>query len=1037
MKLGKINLEKNTPNKFNSHFNGEGAIADNGKNRAVGFTPNIDFQARVNEIQSLIDEGVSRRAEEKADALLKLKLRDANLLAKIRLCRSKALELQARYRDALEALKTYENVEVRFGLEPELDLEVQTQIALLYNYLTDSPKSASLLKGILETATEIEASNNIFGLIYLSLSRAYRSLGQTLISRDYAEDALKFYREAGNWRGMVQCYIALSNLTVQEGKYEEFIEHSQQALNIIGERPENYWLGRIYSELAGAYYFLHRPHDGIACLEKSTRYFEQTEHIANALAANNNLGAILIVIGEWERAERTLKKSLKTAIEVKHSSTSMVYDSLGELYLLQERFDEAKEHLKQAVQLSKEQNRKWYLVQALKNWGRFHIAIQDFRAALEIANEYLETAGQVADEGAIRLAHLQLAEIHLNLENWSEFEAEIEKANLREEDAESDLQVTAYSQLLLGYRNKLKGDQALGEFHFSRSLSLYEILSDFYYATISRLELGIILAQTNPKRAVENLETAVKNFSKLQIKSLLERAEAARAKISKIVVESVRRKPNLGLLTLRLIEAAASSREVLLREFLSVLRQESRAKKIIIAQNNADKKLQPFVFSGYTPAEAKEHIARFEVAKTADRVTGFAESNNFSIFSLLETSAAPAFLLVHPRTDVKLADGASIQPLVKLVELGLEVCSLREKSRTQKADAETNSLHSDDLLPGFIHSSPGMTAVVEEIYKIRTSDITVLITGESGTGKELIARAIHGLSNRKDKIFIPFNCTALPRELAEGHLFGYKKGAFTGAMNDSPGVIRSADGGTLFLDEIGDLPIDVQPKLLRFLQEGEIQPLGEKKPIKVDVRVVAATNVGLEEKVSEGSFREDLYYRLNVIRLRVPPLRERRSEIPLLVNHYINYYSQKFGKRNITITPPTVDLLMVCDWEGNVRQLTNEIQRLVVRADDGETITPEHLSPELRKSNVPLSYEHGANGFAADSLTNVLNINPENVKLDEIIEQIEIRLIIEALKRHDGNISRAAKELGISRRGLYIKLERYQLYKASKPTFYF
>ena len=154
-----------------------------------------------------------------------------------------------------------------------------------------------------------------------------------------------------------------------------------------------------------------------------------------------------------------------------------------------------------------------------------------------------------------------------------------------------------------------------------------------------------------------------------------------------------------------------------------------------------------------------------------------------------------------------------------------------------------------------------MTSLVEEVYKIRSSDVTVLVTGESGTGKELVSRAIHTVSSRKDKIFIPFNCTAVPKELAEGHLFGYRKGAFTGAVTDSPGMIRAADGGTLFLDEVGDLPLDVQPKLLRFLQEGEVQPIGERKPIQVDVRVIAATNMPLEEKVADGSFREDLYYR--------------------------------------------------------------------------------------------------------------------------------------------------------------------------------
>ncbi len=167
-------------------------------------------------------------------------------------------------------------------------------------------------------------------------------------------------------------------------------------------------------------------------------------------------------------------------------------------------------------------------------------------------------------------------------------------------------------------------------------------------------------------------------------------------------------------------------------------------------------------------------------------------------------------------------------------------------------------------------------------------------------------------------------------------------------------MIRAADGGTLFLDEIGDLPLDVQPKLLRFLQEGEVQPLGEKRPIKVDVRVIAATNMPLEEKVASGGFREDLYYRLNVIRLRVPPLRERRSEIPPMINYYINHYSARFGKRDINITPQTIDLLMVCDWAGNVRQLCNEIQRIVARAEDGEKITPEHLSPDLKRSAKPI-----------------------------------------------------------------------------------
>jgi hydrogenase-4 transcriptional activator len=248
-------------------------------------------------------------------------------------------------------------------------------------------------------------------------------------------------------------------------------------------------------------------------------------------------------------------------------------------------------------------------------------------------------------------------------------------------------------------------------------------------------------------------------------------------------------------------------------------------------------------------------------------------------------------------------------------------------------------------------------------------------------------------------------------------------------------MIRTADGGTLFLDEVGDLPLDVQPKLLRFLQEGEIQPLGDKKPFKVDVRIIAATNMPLEEKVADGSFREDLYYRLNVIRLRVPPLRERRSEIPPMVNYYINHYSARFGKHDITFTPQTVDMLMVCNWEGNVRQLCNEIQRVIARAVDNEVITPDHLSPELKRSAKPLTPFGGDTNVAPIAsydgvFSPFANISAGGT-LDEAVTELEMQLIKASLARHNWNISRVANELGLTRRGLYLKLSRYGIEKAA------
>jgi transcriptional regulator with GAF, ATPase, and Fis domain len=575
------------------------------------------------------------------------------------------------------------------------------------------------------------------------------------------------------------------------------------------------------------------------------------------------------------------------------------------------------------------------------------------------------------------------------------------------------------------------GDRELALHHLNRSLTIFEAAEDIYHRGQLHLLLGTAIGSDEPKRALKHLTGALEIFKKLGVISL---SEQAREKIDDLRSADVRadaaprQHSNVSqLITARLAEATAS-RELLFREFIAVLQQDSKAKRIILAELNENNRILPFITHGYSPDDSNSLVAKFADAISKQELKQFGRSKNLAIFSLKGTSARPAWLLVSSLQSAELNDGSSIQPLIRIVELAMDVIALREREKAPVDDLASEAQAAGGMLPGFIHSSPAMTSLVEEIYKIRSSDVTVLVTGESGTGKELVSRAIHTLSNRKDKIFIPFNCTAVPKELAEGHLFGYRKGAFTGAVTDSPGMIRAADGGTLFLDEVGDLPLDVQPKLLRFLQEGEVQPIGEKRPIKVDVRVIAATNMPLEEKVANGTFREDLFYRLNVIRLRVPPLRERRSEIPAMVTYYIEHYSAKFGKHGITFTPQTIDLLMVCDWEGNVRQLTNEIQRIIARASDNETITPDHLSPELRKAARPLAAftSEGSRPIALfdQPIMPFANL-AEGQTLDEAVTELEMQMIRSALTRHSWNMTRTANELGLTRKGLYMKLARY------------
>jgi transcriptional regulator with GAF, ATPase, and Fis domain len=312
-------------------------------------------------------------------------------------------------------------------------------------------------------------------------------------------------------------------------------------------------------------------------------------------------------------------------------------------------------------------------------------------------------------------------------------------------------------------------------------------------------------------------------------------------------------------------------------------------------------------------------------------------------------------------------------------------------------------------LPGMIFASRLMNDVARTVDRIKDSRSAVLITGESGTGKELVAHAIHRLSRRSESDFIPFNCSAAPPELIESMLFGHRRGSFTGALNDNQGLIRAAEDGTLFLDEIGDLPLSLQPKLLRFLQEGEVHPLGDRAPRKVNVRVIAATHKNLEELVRERLFREDLYYRIATLTVKVPPLRDRPEDISALISHYLSYYARRNDRTIAGITWEAIRALENYSWPGNIRELAGEMERLVLYAEDNGHILPEHISRHICPPSPPRQQNEKR---SADNL-------------ELLLEDYERRVITETLKRNDCNVARASEALGLgSRQTLYKKIKR-------------
>jgi DNA-binding NtrC family response regulator len=349
-------------------------------------------------------------------------------------------------------------------------------------------------------------------------------------------------------------------------------------------------------------------------------------------------------------------------------------------------------------------------------------------------------------------------------------------------------------------------------------------------------------------------------------------------------------------------------------------------------------------------------------------------------------------------------DRGQLDAVRKLVEQAIEHGRLKAENRALQRE-----LRSRYRFENVIGASPALRGVLDLVAKVAETDSTVLITGESGTGKELIARALHYNSRRAERRLVTVNCGAIPEELLESELFGHVRGAFTSAVSQREGRFSLANGGTIFLDEIGDMSPNLQVKLLRVLQDRTFEPVGSSKSMTVDVRVVAATNQDLERAIREGRFREDLYYRLNVIPIEVPPLRERRDDIPLLAQHFLDVMHQERGTRVDSISDEAVALLCRHDWPGNVRELENLIERLSVLRGEGE-IRVEDLPANLRGRSAP--------ALAAPSIPD------SGLDFRAVVDHFESELIRQALEQTQGNKNRAAQLLGLNRTTLLEKIKK-------------
>lgn len=930
--------------------------------------------------------------------------------ATLRCLLAEALESLARFTEAAQTLVAYEQETNQAVLAPALQIQVCLRLGAAYGGTTEIPKAVAFAKQALALAARHH--DPLAGArSHLLLGTLYRRLGELWFAQDHFSKVIKETLRHADRSLLAQAYNGLGIVRFLEAEFAEARQTFGQAIETLGNTEDPMVRGSIDVNLATIATLQGQMHESVTLLESALPQLERARNPRLLVNASSNLGYCLFRLGEWPRAEAVLQESLgqARACEALLVEASTL-ETLGELYYLRGDFAEGERLLTASLTRMKEIRAGFNRAMALLTAGRGALLAGDsaratglFQESLEICERMGDPRGRAASQLCLIEAHLATGEVTAAQTLLGTITTEIERIDTTN---------------LMGHLREVQGlvalatqQEAAGVRYFKQAISIREVMGDRYRQALALYYLGQAHLQRREVLAAEKALAAAKELAiELQARPLLARVEATQQQLGTVATRSaapVEASEQVIAALTRLLEAEFS-REVLQREVLRILHEELGLAPVVLFQETAEQTLHPIAYFACDQGEAlalAQVVARREVAPQTARIYKFAEKSE-TLWLYVGKKQAP-----WPE--------ALLELLMKQWQLSLQR-SVRVTGAATLPTIPAQEQH-PLLLPGLVYCSEAMKQVVEQVLSLHSSDITVLITGETGTGKELVARAIHAFSKRATHPFIPFNCAAAPRELIESQLFGHRRGAFTGATADFPGMIGAAEKGTLFLDEIGELAREMQPKLLRFLQNSEVQRIGETAPHQANVRVVAATNRDLEEMVAAGTFRADLFYRLNVIQLYLPALRERREEIPLLADHFLTRYMTQMEKKGLSLTAEAITLLRQYDWPGNARQLENEIQRLVALTPEHTKITVDSLSPYIRQQ---------AKLRLVVPLASVAT--PQT--LAEAIAETERQVISHALNQHKGNLTKAAADLGVSRYGLRKMLRRHHLQSQRKIT---
>ena len=918
-------------------------------------------------------------------------------LVQIRCALAEAWLLQDDMRQAADALGP--PPEGRERLDPARLSDLWRMHGRLAIASGEPSRGIALLAKALKQAERAHDSRAI-GLAHYELGLCYRQVGDIAIVREHISKAASALNAAGDRRHVAMVH-SLSGITLaQEGRLDEAMEALRHAERLALTVEAGDVLATVCGNEANVALMLHRHEQALTLAERSVELQEQAGTPHGLGVALASLGQICVRVGNLTRAEEALNRALdvRSPLQFMRETTGAVFDTLAQIHLIRGEHDAASRSLARA--------RDAYGETLASRWYQWSVRVLDARLALRRghAARAQHLASDVARSDDVPAGYALQAEL-ITIEALLALDRS-DEAQQRLDVLSSHIEPAAMSGTwgeFLRIRGRLHAvaGRATEAYHdYGQSVSVFELLGERYQAALSNFELGRLSATAGARsRATRYLSDAIALFESL---GATPDVVAARAALEEMPLAAIGGFVGVQIdgddaLVRRIVDASVMP-ALLAREGVTTVLEACDAQAAVLFVQLAAGKVCVLSAAG-TDADGARAMAQASI-RGASAVLLITEG-------IGRAPEGPRFVVMSSARPFSLPTLQRLRTLCAVLRQGFDLCQARE--RPPEAAPGAIDLQLEPLLPGFVCASAAMQRVAAQIQRLQGNDLNVLITGESGTGKDLVARAIHAGSSRRDSMFLPYNCTSATRELADSQLFGHRRGSFTGALADQPGVLRTAVGGTLFLDEIGDLPLDVQPKLLRFLEQGEVLPVGDTRPQRVDVRVVAATNADLEQRVADGKFREDLFYRLSVIRIHVPPLRERREEIPHLSTFFLRDTCERFSKPGVRLSAETLDIFDTFSWPGNVRQLRNEVQRAVAMAPPAGLITPDLLSPVL-----------GAFGAAPDIPKSSLR----RTSLAGAVEKLEREMIQGALEQTGGNISQSARTLGLTRRGLYLKMDR-------------